>query len=170
MTAFRALSHRLFALLWAGLTALAGLGMQIIGLSLPLPVIPLAAAASGAALEAFGVIWANTLQELVPGDKLGRVAGIDNLGSFVLLPIGFALAGESQPPASWIRPIGVPLRAALVAQACRRSWADRPTTENRGARLPFPLYPLDTPIPLYRTVSISSIASCGLNETAIEWS
>jgi hypothetical protein len=33
------------------------------------------------------------LQELVPNEKLGRVVSIDNMGSFALLPIGFALAG-----------------------------------------------------------------------------
>jgi DHA3 family tetracycline resistance protein-like MFS transporter len=30
---------------------------------------------------------------MVPGNMLGRVYSIDALGSFVLLPIGFALAG-----------------------------------------------------------------------------
>jgi DHA3 family tetracycline resistance protein-like MFS transporter len=30
---------------------------------------------------------------MVPGDMLGRVSSIDALGSFVLLPIGLALAG-----------------------------------------------------------------------------
>jgi len=40
-----------------------------------------------------GLIWTNTLQELVPGEKLGRVSSIDALGSFVLLPVGYAVAG-----------------------------------------------------------------------------
>jgi len=35
------------------------------------------------------------MQELVPIEKLGRVASIDMLGSFVLLPIGFGLTGLS---------------------------------------------------------------------------
>jgi hypothetical protein len=30
---------------------------------------------------------------MVPNDKLGRVYAFDSLGSWVLLPIGFALAG-----------------------------------------------------------------------------
>jgi DHA3 family tetracycline resistance protein-like MFS transporter len=48
---------------------------------------------SGMATSVFALIWTHTLQEMVPGNMLGRVYSIDALGSFVLLPIGFALAG-----------------------------------------------------------------------------
>jgi len=41
----------------------------------------------------FALVWTNTLQEMVPNEKLGRVYAFDSLGSWVLLPIGFALAG-----------------------------------------------------------------------------
>lgn len=41
----------------------------------------------------FALVWTHTLQEMVPGEMLGRVYSIDALGSFVLLPIGFSLAG-----------------------------------------------------------------------------
>ena len=47
----------------------------------------------GASLNVFNLIWYNTLQEMVPNDLLGRVSSIDYLGSFVLLPIGYGLAG-----------------------------------------------------------------------------
>ena len=40
-----------------------------------------------------GLTWTNILQELVPEEKLGRVSSIDILGSFVLLPLGFAFTG-----------------------------------------------------------------------------
>jgi MFS transporter, DHA3 family, tetracycline resistance protein len=33
------------------------------------------------------------IQEIVPGERLERVSSIDSLGSFALLPVGFAIAG-----------------------------------------------------------------------------
>ena len=51
------------------------------------------AAIIGAAATSFGLIWTNSMQELVPHDLLGRVSSIDYLGSYVLLPIGYAVAG-----------------------------------------------------------------------------
>lgn len=47
----------------------------------------------GFSFSVFGMIWNNTLQEMVPHEMLGRVYSIDALGSFVLMPIGFAIAG-----------------------------------------------------------------------------
>ena len=69
------------------------MGLANIGLPLPLVILMTAALINGAGLEVFGLIWTNTLQELVPHDKLGRVSSIDSLGSFALLPVGFAVAG-----------------------------------------------------------------------------
>jgi MFS family permease len=81
-----------------GLTAylaimVAGFGMLMIGLPMPFIIIIFAALCNGTALEAFGLVWTNTMQELVPREKLGRVASIDALGSFALLPVGYAVAG-----------------------------------------------------------------------------
>lgn len=73
--------------------AVSGLMLAVIGLPLPLVILMAAALINGASLEVFSLIWTNTLQELVPHDKLGRVSSIDNLGSFALLPVGFAAAG-----------------------------------------------------------------------------
>ena len=42
---------------------------------------------------AFGLVWVNTLQELVPSKLLGRVSSIDALGSYALIPIGSGVAG-----------------------------------------------------------------------------
>jgi MFS family permease len=74
-------------------TILAGLGMFVIGLPVPLPLILIMAFINGAGLETFSLIWVNTLQEMVPPEKLGRVSSIDWLGSFALLPIGYGLTG-----------------------------------------------------------------------------
>jgi MFS transporter, DHA3 family, tetracycline resistance protein len=60
---------------------------------LPIPVLIVSMFISGMSVSVFSLIWTHTLQEMVPGELLGRVYSIDALGSFVLLPIGFALAG-----------------------------------------------------------------------------
>ena len=60
---------------------------------LPVPILILSMFLGGICTSVFALIWTHTLQEMVPGDMLGRVYSIDALGSFVLLPIGFALAG-----------------------------------------------------------------------------
>jgi MFS transporter, DHA3 family, tetracycline resistance protein len=60
---------------------------------LPIPVLIASMFISGMSVSVFSLIWTHTLQEMVPGNMLGRVSSIDALGSFVLLPIGFALAG-----------------------------------------------------------------------------
>ena len=61
--------------------------------TLPIPILIASMFIFGLASSVFALIWANTLQEMVPGPLLGRVFSIDALGSFVLLPIGFALSG-----------------------------------------------------------------------------
>jgi MFS family permease len=76
-----------------GSTVLSGLAALAIGLW---PLAAVAAASTfviGLCISVFGLVWTNTLQEMVPRDKLGRVTSIDALGSFALLPLGFGLAG-----------------------------------------------------------------------------
>ena len=88
---FHKIRRRGLVMYGAGIVA--GLGLAIFGLLPPLWVLIVAALFNGAALEMGHLVWTNTLQELVPNEKLGRVVSIDNMGSFALLPIGFALAG-----------------------------------------------------------------------------
>jgi hypothetical protein len=85
------LRHR--GLIAFGGVLVAGLMIFLFGLSLPLAILLLAALLNGAALEMAGLAWTNILQACVPGEKLGRVASIDMLGSSVLLPIGYGVAG-----------------------------------------------------------------------------
>jgi MFS family permease len=73
--------------------ALAGIGLGVFGLGLPLYFLVFAALLNGAALEIDSLIWTNLMQELVPPEKMGRVSSVDTLGSFALLPIGFAFTG-----------------------------------------------------------------------------
>lgn len=39
------------------------------------------------------VLWEGTLQRAIPPERLSRVSAYDQLGSFCLLPLGYALAG-----------------------------------------------------------------------------
>lgn len=71
----------------------AGLGLGVFGLKLALPLLVVAALLNGAALEIDSLIWTNIMQEKVPPEKMGRVSSVDTLGSYVLLPIGFAFTG-----------------------------------------------------------------------------
>ncbi len=70
-----------------------GFLLLLFGLKFPIPVLIAAMFVYGFCFNVFGLVWTNTLQEMVPNDKLGRVYSIDSLGSWVLLPVGFALAG-----------------------------------------------------------------------------
>lgn len=75
---------------------LAYLGVLITGISLfcfsivdYFPLLCVLAAISGSGVMLFGLIWENSLQEIVPLDDYGKVASIDMLGSITLLPIGY---------------------------------------------------------------------------------
>ena len=72
---------------------LGGMMLMVYGLAPGLGWLMMAAVVYGMAFSATGLVWTNTLQELVPTEALGRVSSIDALGSFVLLPLGFYFAG-----------------------------------------------------------------------------
>ncbi|MFZ3078684.1 MAG: MFS transporter [Bellilinea sp.] len=74
-------------------TLLSGISVAVFGLTNNILVLAASAFLGGLFMSLFGLIWINSLQELVPRHLLGRVASIDALGSFVLLPIGYAVAG-----------------------------------------------------------------------------
>jgi hypothetical protein len=50
---------------------------------------------NGAALELCSLAWTSALQQLLPRDQLGRVSSASELGSYALIPIGYAVAGWS---------------------------------------------------------------------------
>jgi DHA3 family tetracycline resistance protein-like MFS transporter len=70
-----------------------GVLLLFFGFKFPIPVLIGGMFVYGFTFSVFGLIWNNTLQEMVPHEMLGRVYSIDALGSFVFMPIGFALAG-----------------------------------------------------------------------------
>lgn len=75
--------------------------LPLAAMALHLPTAWLAAVAflGGVGLEQFGVAWVTVMQEQIPADRLSRVFSYDALGSFVFIPVGFAVAG---PVASWL--------------------------------------------------------------------
>jgi MFS family permease len=60
---------------------------------LPLATVVAAAALAGIGIEIFGIMWDTTMQQEIPQEKLSRVYSYDALGSFVLIPLGLAVAG-----------------------------------------------------------------------------
>lgn len=76
---------------------LTGLAFTLLGVPLPHELAPLVAicacAVMGIGLGAYDIIWTTVMQELVPGDKLGRVSSFDLMGSYCLLPVSYALTG-----------------------------------------------------------------------------
>jgi MFS family permease len=63
----------------------------------PLPVAALVglAAIAGIGAETFGIMWDTTMQQEIPEEKLSRVYSYDALGSWVLIPLGLAIAGPA---------------------------------------------------------------------------
>ena len=60
---------------------------------LALPAVVVACFLAGVGVESFGVLWDTTMQQEIPAEKLSRVYSYDALGSFALIPVGFAAAG-----------------------------------------------------------------------------
>jgi MFS family permease len=80
-------------------TLCAGLPGCLLGLSMPVPLVVLAAVTMGFGFEFFTVLWLTTLQLEVPPESLSRVAAYDGFGSLVLGPLGLLIAA---PAASFL--------------------------------------------------------------------
>ncbi len=63
------------------------------GLRLPLPVLILFSAISGAGIAVHLALWFTVFQQNVPPEAMSRVSSYDAFGSFVLNPAGAAVAG-----------------------------------------------------------------------------
>lgn len=94
-----------------------GVLVMAIGLPIAVPGILIASLLIGACNTVLGLVWVNTLQEFVPRHLLGRVTSVDYLGSYILLPAGYALGGWAAdvagPPLVFV--IGGALEMALIA-------------------------------------------------------
>lgn len=85
---------------WKKRGLLAYIGVAVSGLALlfmpfisNIPFLMACMFLEGAGIMLFGLIWETSLQELVPEEKFGRVASLDMLGSFSLLPVGYLVTG-----------------------------------------------------------------------------
>jgi hypothetical protein len=67
-----------------------GLPLSLAAL-LPLPVTIAVFAFGGFVVELYFGYWLSALQRAIPSDLLGRVVALDQLSSFALLPLGYAL-------------------------------------------------------------------------------
>src|SRR5262249_58451638 len=63
------------------------------GLGLPLWTLIIFSVAAGCGLAVHITLWFTVFQQNVPAESLSRVSSYDSFGSFVLLPLGAALAG-----------------------------------------------------------------------------
>lgn len=63
------------------------------GLGFSLPLLVTISALAGAGLSIHLALWFTVFQQNVPPEALSRVSSYDSFGSFVLLPLGAALAG-----------------------------------------------------------------------------
>jgi MFS family permease len=99
-----------FAVLLAGpaLTAFA------LALTLPVPVIAALGFVAGATEGFIEVVWITALQERVAPTALSRVSAYDTVGSFVFMPVGFAVAGPIADAAG-LRPTLIGIAACAVA-------------------------------------------------------
>ena len=79
----------------ASVIAAAPFGITLAALAVPAPVWLLAVTSfvGGAGLSVHLALWFTVFQQQVPERAQSRVSSYDALGSFVLMPIGFAVAG-----------------------------------------------------------------------------
>jgi len=69
------------------------LAASAMGLPIGVAGVALAALVIGACETALGLAWTSALQDHVPADRLGRVYSLDALGSYLLIPVGYLVAG-----------------------------------------------------------------------------
>jgi MFS family permease len=85
------------------------------GLHLPLQALVFVSFVTGIGLSIHLALWFTVFQQQVPPEHLSRVSSYDALGSFVLVPVGSALAG---PVASLIGIFTTLVASGVVSLAC----------------------------------------------------
>jgi MFS family permease len=70
-----------------------GLGLWMLAFLVPLPVLVVAQVVAGIGIAMHLALWFTVFQQQVPEEARSRVSSYDALGSFVLVPLGTAVAG-----------------------------------------------------------------------------
>ncbi|OWA33510.1 MFS transporter [Saccharibacillus sp. O16] len=73
---------------------LSGFALLLLSIVTWVPGLVMAMVLEGFGMMMFMIIWEISLQELVPAESFGRVASLDMLGSFALLPVGYLIVGR----------------------------------------------------------------------------
>jgi MFS family permease len=92
-----------------------GLQTLAIGLRLPLQALIAVSATAGLGIAIHLALWFTVFQQQVPETARSRVSSYDALGSFVLIPLGSALAG---PVASLVGISATLIGSGLISLAC----------------------------------------------------
>jgi MFS family permease len=87
------------------------LALVLVALAIPapLPIVVASAFLTGFGIEIFGVLWDTAVMQEIPQEKLSRISSYDALGSWVLMPLGYIVAG---PIAA-----AIGIRATFIAAA-----------------------------------------------------
>jgi len=67
--------------------------LVLLAIGAPWPVLAAATLLMGIGIELFSVLWDTALQAHVPNEVLSRVSAWDYIGSLVLIPAAYAIAG-----------------------------------------------------------------------------
>lgn len=104
-----------------------------------LPVVLVAGLVVGLGFGVFGVVWNTAVQQHVPPHALSRVAALDALGSFALIPLGTALIGVLAGPLGIRGTLLLCVAGALlptVAALAVRDVRELPALPPRAAAIP----------------------------------
>jgi MFS family permease len=85
------------------------------GLHLPWQALVVVSFVTGVGLSIHLALWFTVFQQQVPAEHLSRVSSYDSLGSFVLVPVGSALAG---PVAALVGIFPTLVASGLISLAC----------------------------------------------------
>ncbi len=102
-----------------------------IALKLPVPLLAVISAVAGIGIAVHLALWFTVFQQRVPEDLRARVSSYDALGSFVLIPLGSALAG---PVAALVGITPTLIGASVVVSVCIAITATQPSVRAIRAR------------------------------------